>query len=49
MELEPTEGQARVRRGPIAVERALRDVRVTRIYEGTKIQRIVLARNPIRG
>jgi alkylation response protein AidB-like acyl-CoA dehydrogenase len=32
------------------VERALRDVRVTRIYEGTsEIQRIVIARNLIRG
>ena len=32
------------------VERALRDVRVTRIYEGTsEIQRIVISRNLVRG
>jgi alkylation response protein AidB-like acyl-CoA dehydrogenase len=32
------------------VERALRDVRVTRIYEGTsEIQRIVIAKNLVRG
>ena len=34
----------------LSVERAVRDVRVTRIYEGTsEVQRIVIAREVLRG